>query len=207
MKYNYKDKEYEILIIKKNNKNTYIRVNDKLQIVVTTNHLTPKFEIKELIKKNKEIIEKMIDKEENKQENFYYLGRRYHVIIRQDVRYPAIDSTVVLFKDEAQKEKWLKEQTEKVLEDRFFKMYCKMDEKIRYPKLKIRKMKTRWGVCNKKGYVTLNSELIKHSLEEIDYVAIHELCHYIYFDHSDKFWNLVGKYCPNYKKIREDLKD
>ena len=46
MKYKYLDKEYNIKIIRKNNKNTYIRVNDDLDIVVTTSYFAPEFYIK-----------------------------------------------------------------------------------------------------------------------------------------------------------------
>ncbi len=69
-------------------------------------------------------------------------------------------------------------------------------------------MKTRWGVCNKKDIViTLNSELIRYDISKLDYVIIHELSHFIHFNHSKSFWNLVSKYCPNYKQIKKELKE
>ena len=69
-------------------------------------------------------------------------------------------------------------------------------------------MKTRWGVCNKRdNSVTLNSKLMEFDLEKLDYVIIHELAHFIHFNHSKDFWNLVCKYEPNYKKIRKEMKD
>ena len=81
------------------------------------------------------------------------------------------------------------------------------EENIPYPNLKIRKMKTRWGVCNRKNNnVTLNSELIKYGYDQIDYVITHELSHFVHFNHSKDFWMTVSKYCPNYKKIRKSLK-
>ena len=86
--------------------------------------------------------------------------------------------------------------------------YNLFDEKIPYPILKIRLMKTRWGVCNRRSNtVTLNTKLIEYSLEKLDYVIIHELSHFVHFNHSKNFWNLVSKYCPNYKLIRKELKD
>ena len=36
-------------------------------------------------------------------------------------------------------------------------------------------------------------------IDIIDYVIYHELSHFIHFDHSSNFWNLVSKYCKNYK--------
>ena len=69
-------------------------------------------------------------------------------------------------------------------------------------------MKSRWGVYNKLRHkVTLNSELIKYNIECLDYVIVHELSHAIHFDHSKDFWNLVSKYCSDYKSIRKQLKE
>ena len=74
--------------------------------------------------------------------------------------------------------------------------------------LKIRKMSSRWGVCNKRdNSVTLNSKLIKYSIHEIDYVIIHELSHFVHFDHSKEFWETVRMYMPDYKKSVLILKE
>ena len=69
-------------------------------------------------------------------------------------------------------------------------------------------MKTRWGVCTKKNItVTLNTNLIKYDIECLDYVIIHELSHFIEFNHSTNFWKIVSKYCKNYKEIKRKLKE
>ena len=70
----------------------------------------------------------------------------------------------------------------------------KMKNIIATPKftLKFRKMKTRWGVCNYKlCTITLNTELIRYSRDEIRYVIVHEMCHFYHHDHSKKFWNII----------------
>ena len=59
----------EVEIIKKRTtKNTYIRVNDELKIVVTTNIFTGDKTICKLIEENKFSIEKMIKKQKQKKE-------------------------------------------------------------------------------------------------------------------------------------------
>ena len=69
-------------------------------------------------------------------------------------------------------------------------------------------MKTRWGVCQtKNGVITLNNKLIHYDLSVIDYVIIHELCHFIHANHQKEFWDLVSKYYPNYKIIKKKLKE
>ena len=69
-------------------------------------------------------------------------------------------------------------------------------------------MVRKWGHCNKRDeIVTLNTELIKYNVDEIDYVIVHELCHFIHFDHSKSFWKSVEYYKPNYKDNRKVLNE
>lgn len=53
----------------------------------------------------------------------------------------------------------------------------------------------------------MNWKLILFSDELTDYVLIHELAHLQHLDHSADFWNLVQRYCPNYKKQNQALKN
>ncbi|MCB9333824.1 MAG: M48 family metallopeptidase [Lewinellaceae bacterium] len=57
----------------------------------------------------------------------------------------------------------------------------------------LREMPTRWGSCTPKGKIILNPELIKAPKGCIEYVVIHELCHLIYHDHTQKFIDLQTK--------------
>ena len=96
----------------------------------------------------------------------------------------------------------------KIFEERLFFWYETFEENIPTPKLKIRNMKTRWGVCNiKDNSVTLNSKLMEYDITKLDYVIIHELSHFKHFNHSKEFWTLVSKYCPNYKQVRKALRE
>ena len=73
-------------------------------------------------------------------------------------------------------------------------------------KVTIRKMKSRLG-SNSKRTKTLNFStiLIHYSVPIIDSVVVHELAHIKEFNHSKKFYDVVYKYCPNYKEYRKDL--
>ena len=74
--------------------------------------------------------------------------------------------------------------------------------------LKVRRMKSKWGVCNvTNNIITLNLELIKFDIKYLEYVIFHELCHLVYPNHSKDFWNLVEKYVPNYKVFRKEMKN
>ena len=55
MEYKIDDKVYQVIIVKKRNKNTYIRVKEDMNIYVTTNYLATKSYIKRLTKSCKNI--------------------------------------------------------------------------------------------------------------------------------------------------------
>lgn len=72
--------------------------------------------------------------------------------------------------------------------------------------LKFREQKTRWGSCSSQKVINLNWRLIVFHPEVIDYVIVHELAHLEQMNHSPKFWLLVEKQIPDFKRIMKDLK-
>lgn len=211
MKYTLDDKEYDVIIEKKNNKNLYIRIKEDMKIYVTCNYFTTKNMILNILDENTNALRKMLKRVNNQKEKsnkFFYLGNSYDIIIKEDIRKVLIQDNKIYTKDLKMLNKWYKEEIIRVFDERFVYVFNHFNEDIKSPILKIRTMKTRWGVYNKKNHtITLNSKLIEYDIEKIDYVIIHELSHIIHFDHSKNFWNLVGKYCKNYKEIRKEMKD
>ncbi len=212
MEFEYKidGQPYLVKVLKKNNKNTYIKVQDDLTILITTNYLATKGYIKRILNDETDYLRNVIEKVKVralKNEDFYYLGEKYDIIF-VDFDKVEVDGFKIYSKDKKQLDKWLKKQMLEVFEERLHYNYDLFNEDIPFPKLKIRKMKTRWGVCNKRDTsVTLNSKLIEYSLREIDYVIIHELSHLVHFDHSKEFWETVKYYMPNYKDAVKALKN
>ena len=193
---------------KRTNKRTYIRIKDNNIIYVTTNILVPDFYIKSLIKANEKSILKMIihkQKENIWNDKFYYLGKNYEVINTTNKRIEFIDNKVLIGKVDI--DSFYKKEAKKLFKERLDYWYNSFSRKIPEPKLTIRKMKTRWGVCNTKDKkITLNLELIKHDITYLDYVINHELSHLVYSNHSKDFWNLVEENYPNYKKKKKKMK-
>ena len=213
MKYVIDNKVYEVIIIKKRNKNTYIRVKDDMKIYVTTNYLVSKRYVKNLLDDNYNYLVKMINnmcKKNEKKDLFFYLGNSYDIIFVNDLKKVDVDSDnlVIYARDMKQLNRWYNKVIKDTFIERFNYIYNIFDEVKVIPSLHIRKMKSRWGVYNRvKHSVTLNSELIKYNIRCLDYVIVHELSHVIHFDHSKNFWSLVGKYCNNYKTIKKELKE
>ncbi len=69
----------------------------------------------------------------------------------------------------------------------------------------LREMPTRWGSCTTKGKIILNPELVKAPKGCIEYVIIHELCHLIHHDHTQKFIDLQTKEMPDWEKWKNKL--
>lgn len=78
---------------------------------------------------------------------------------------------------------------------------------VDYGRITIRNQRTRWGSCSSKGNLNFNCLLIQTPESVMDYVIVHELCHRIEMNHSQRFWNLVESILPDYKEQRKWLKE
>ncbi len=202
---------YEVVIERKNNKNLYVRVKEDMKIYVTCNYFTTKNTILKVLEENKKSLIKMINKVNKDNINsskFFYLGKSYDIIIDSSIREVTISDDKIYTKDKSMLDKWYKDEIIRIFDDRYVYVFNHFNENIKSPILKIRSMKTRYGVYNRKNHtITLNSKLIEFDIEKIDYVIIHELSHIIHFNHSKEFWNLVGKYSKDYKRIRKEMRE
>lgn len=190
-------------------KNTYIRVKKDMCIHVTTGKLTSNRFIMNMIKENKDKIKDMIVLQKKKKDNntgFFYLGKQYEIeYINENKCY--IDGDKVYLGRDYDIYDFYKKEAKKLFLERLEYHYDNYSRKIPHPTLRIRKMTTRWGVCNIKTHViTLNLELMKRDIEYLDYVIVHELTHLVHGDHSSEFWDVVGENMPNYKKYRKEMK-
>ncbi|MBR2841004.1 MAG: DUF45 domain-containing protein [Bacilli bacterium] len=211
MTFDYKldGKAYKVEVVKKNNKNTYIKIKEDMTIYVTTNYLSTKRYIKDILNDERDFLRKALHKackQKEKDSNFYYLGKKYDIILVPFDNIE-IEEDKLYVKSMSKLEKWLKDETSRIFKERVEYYYNLFEEDIPFPIIKIRSMKTRWGVNNRRdNSITLNSKLIRYSTREIDYVIVHELSHFVHFDHSKAFWNTVEYYMKDYKKAVKALK-
>lgn len=77
---------------------------------------------------------------------------------------------------------------------------------FKWVKVSIKNQKSRWGSCSRRGNLNFNIRILFVEPHQRDYVVVHELCHLAQLNHSKKFWELVERTVPEYKKIRKGLK-
>ena len=90
------------------------------------------------------------------------------------------------------------------LVDRYYPLFAARG--VPYPKaIRVKVMKTRHGSCSSaKGYLNLSSRLCEYPVAFIEYVVVHELCHFLEANHSDRFWREVARVLPDWEE-RERL--
>lgn len=206
MRYEVDGISYEVKIIKKHIKHLYLRFKDGIININMPVYMSNN-KINQILDENTTTLRKMIKHYHKKQTNTF-LGNDIDIIAISNLKYPEYENGKLYIKDKNKLDQALKYLSEPIFLKRLDYIYNLFEESIPYPTLKIRKMTSRWGVCNRKNItITLNSDLIKFDYRHIDYVIIHELSHFIHFNHSKSFWELVSKYCPEYKILRKSLRE
>lgn len=198
-----------VRVVYKNNRNIYFRFDENTNLLVTCPRNTLDEEIVDLIKKNEPALIKMYQSAVDKKrfnEEFHLLGKKYSVVYDDTLEEVNLNGDFVYAKDKEMLDEYLLEEAKRVLTQEA-DICAKCFNELPEYKLKFRKMKSRWGVCNRRDdSITLNTELIKRSIEQIDYVIIHEMAHFYEGNHSRAFWDIVQAACPDYKKRRAELK-
>jgi len=77
---------------------------------------------------------------------------------------------------------------------------------LKHGRITITSAKTRFGSCNSKGNICYSYRLMLYPEEAIDYVVVHELAHLLEMNHSPRFYSIVAKYLPDYKRRARLLK-
>ena len=205
----------------KPNMEIYISVPMNLHRDYIENFIRSKEEwIKSVLKKVEDVKEKQKGFEYKNGEIYKFLGKEYNLIVRtgnfngvslkndakSNIMIVTVNENIFENIDEKKKimEKWYFENAKKLFLKFVEKWLEILDEHVE--KVAIKPMKTRWGSCNYvKKYINLNTELIKRTPFEIEYVILHELTHLKYPNHGKGFYNYIERYMPNYKVAEKML--
>lgn len=149
-------------------------------------------------------------------ETFAYLGRQYRLkIVEAQVERVVLSRgyLTVTVHEASNKphianaiERWYRGHAQRVFSERLIACYPRVEPLgILYPKMSVRRMKSRWGSCTSGGNITLNPLLIQVAKPLIDYVLIHELCHLKEHSHGSAFYALLDRILPDWQERRKRL--
>lgn len=200
-------------VIYKNIKNIYLRYEDGiLKISVPIGYNQKK--IHELISNN---IDKILRWQETYKQvavyennGFVYIFNKKYLIIQRDINFKKAiiknDKIIVYGKDiEKIVGKLLKDILSNYIDEKI-DYYVQKDKRLSYPIIEFKKTKRRYGACYfRDNRIVFNPVLVHKDKEFIDYVIVHELCHFFEPNHSKQFYKEVEKFMPDYKiKMKEE---
>jgi predicted metal-dependent hydrolase len=76
---------------------------------------------------------------------------------------------------------------------------------VAYRRIAIRDTRSRFGSCSANGSLSFSWRLALAPRRILDYVVVHELCHLVHHDHSQRFWSLLGRVRPSFHDERDWL--
>lgn len=214
------------IIRKSNLKNLYVRVNPpEGEVVVSSpiglsNEDIRLFVLKKIPEINM-VRERMLSQERQTKreyvsgESHYLWGKPYRLQVVLDDCKPSIIKTPTKIimtvpegtdtdKREKMFNRWYREELHRVLIS--VSQQCERKTGIQAYEYRIKNMRTRWGTCNiDKRRIWINLQLVKKPADCLEYVVIHELVHLVERNHTNKFHELVGEFCPTWKEAKKML--
>lgn len=107
-------------------------------------------------------------------------------------------------------QEWYRRQARKAFQDavdRWLPRFAAAGRPVPPPRIKIFAMRRAWGRCYyTKGLITLNLHLVKTPQACIDYIVLHELCHFVVSNHSKAFHRQVEALLPDWREADSLLK-
>ena len=220
------DKEFGEIKIRKNKlaRSVKLSVGVDGSLRASIPYYSPEFAVRRLVNCNRDEIRKMLatHNAKNSYQDGDLIGKTHTLFLRKFsgeeikisnegnqilVQIPqglAFENPLVQSEIRKTVSKILRKQAKAYLPRRITFLAEKYD--FEFTKLRLSHTRTRWGSCSSSGTISLNIALMNLPHHLIDYVIIHELCHTRQMNHSSKFWQEVEKYCPNYKKCVQEIK-
>lgn len=149
-------------------------------------------------------------------ETFLYLGRAYRLSLVSGQEHTLLLKGGRFCLNRAVVEVGGTEAARQVFESYFAdKGMQRFSERVNYyaPKVgvkvggvKVKEMGYRWASCGKSGTLNFHWKCMMAPPKIIDYIVVHELCHFHHRNHTDAFWNEVDKVMPDYRERKEWLR-
>ncbi|MDD5016508.1 MAG: SprT family zinc-dependent metalloprotease [Eubacteriales bacterium] len=215
-------------LVRKNMKNIRIRVTGASKVVVSAPHHSPESRIRQFIGDNEKFILSKLKEIADKRQKYYpagyasgdtfwYLGEKTVLeVIETDETSAAYNDGVLRLHAPANADVryrkalfilWMERRAKNIFAARAKEIRSAFPHLMgRDVRISVKNMLTRWGSVNPKRHtVSLSVHLLRCEPELIDYVIMHELCHFKYANHSKAFYAELTKHCANRKKFDKRL--
>ena len=148
-------------------------------------------------------------------ESHYFNGKRYLLRVIEQDAVPRVElkhSRIELYvrpqtskaKMKSILDEWYRSQLKALVPSPIEKWEKKM--KVQVNEFGIKKMKTKWGTCNREAKrIWLNLELAKKHGECLEYIVVHEMVHLLERNHNDRFISLMNEFMPKWRFYKEEL--
>ncbi|MBQ3210730.1 MAG: M48 family metallopeptidase [Oscillospiraceae bacterium] len=211
--------EYEL--IRKRVKNLNLRIRPDGSVHVSAPYFTPQWYIDRFVLSNGEKILAALERRRKKAplpENSIYLSGQLCPIVtltgakdEASFRVGQLVLTLRNVHDTESREKTLKKFIRELAIarigesiERIYPVFAAMG--IKMPEVKYRAMKSRWGSCRyEKGSLSFNTALAHVPEACVDYVVMHEFCHFVHPNHSPDFHALMTRLMPDWKERKKAL--
>ena len=150
-------------------------------------------------------------------ETFYILGHGLRLDVKQSTKNEitsdgiyirlSVKDTEDIEKKKRMVTKFMNNQCKEIFSEIIREIYPIFEKYgVSMPELRVRDMETRWGSCSpKRGVVTLNKRLLEAPRNCVEYVVMHEMCHFIHPNHSKYFYGFLTMLMPDWKEKKTTL--
>lgn len=150
-------------------------------------------------------------------ETHLYLGRQYKLKVVQHIqqRVALYRGRLVVYSTRPKDreltktllEQWYRDRAQTKFRERIAhcQHYFPSPDKYEPSGLTVMQLRQRWGSMTPSGKLILNRALIQASVDAIDYVITHELCHLRHNNHSTAFFELLDRVMPDWEKRKLKL--
>lgn len=149
-------------------------------------------------------------------ESHYFRGQRYLLNVINHSGYPKVSIRNKKFIDLFVKADYNQEQRENVMTNWYRKnlkeqippLIAKWQKEIGIEDVKweVKKMKTKWGTCNREAKrIWINLELAKKPEHCLEYIIVHEMVHFLERNHTEKFVAYMDNFMPTWRNHKQEL--
>ncbi len=194
-------------------KNTYLKFVDDRVVVVSRNRKM----MNKIVSKHRHWISKHYREIKSTVKLFdsnsiFYRSRKYPVSFVSSSSRPkadVLDDRLVVYapsKESAEKaiDRIIRKDTERLVGEIALAKSSSINERLEC--IKVRKCR-KWGACKSDRAITFNYMVSMLPADLQNYVISHEVAHLKEMNHSRRFWEVVSGLCPDYRKLRKELKN